>query len=267
MNKFKYFFTFVLVLSLLQFTFAEKRAKPLPMKELTDPASPSYVPYPYPKTKQELIADMKYAIKKFFLPSEDRHEVIIGPLPGFRKVLPNLLEENPMYKIGKIIKVKNLLSRCPYDYYWQIYILNEDDSKAACVVMVANGLYGGSASDFPKDKPIYIKTEDDILGDLAVTLGRNITKKDIKHMQAIELPPRIGSLFNPAYEIKLKSGDAYYYSSGIKEFFRVKEELPWKKNKKGHRRPCRELAPHPEIYAYDQINDKIMLFEKLQKKE
>jgi len=267
MNKFKYFFTFVLMLAVLQFTLAEKRAKPMPMKDLTDPASPSYVPYPYPKTKQELIADMKYAIKKFFLPSEDRHDVIIGPLPEFRKVLPNLLEENPMYKIGNIIKVKNLLSGHPYDFFWLIQILNEDGSKAACVIMDATGLYGGSASNFAKGKPIYIKTEEDILGDLGVTLGRNITKKDIKYMQAIELPPGIGKLFTPAYEIKLKSGEVYYYSTGKDEFFRVKEEITWKKNKKGYRRACRELAPYPEVYAYDQINDKIMLFEKLQKKE
>lgn len=131
MNKMKYLIIFILVLCVLQMTFAEKRAKPLPLKVLKDPSSPNYVPYPYPKNKKELIEDMKYAIKKMYLPREDIHSVIEGTLPPSHTILPNLLEKKPVYKIGKIMKVKNLLSGHPYDYYWHIIILNEDDTIAA----------------------------------------------------------------------------------------------------------------------------------------
>jgi hypothetical protein len=37
------------------------------MKELTDPTSPSYVPYPYPKNREEIIADFKYYCENFCL--------------------------------------------------------------------------------------------------------------------------------------------------------------------------------------------------------
>jgi hypothetical protein len=40
--------------------YAEKRKPRLKMKELTDPNSPNYVPYPYPKNRKEIIEDLKY---------------------------------------------------------------------------------------------------------------------------------------------------------------------------------------------------------------
>jgi len=58
MNRFKYLSIIFLILSLTQIVMAEKRIKPKSMQELTDPSSPSFVPYPYPKTNEEIIADI-----------------------------------------------------------------------------------------------------------------------------------------------------------------------------------------------------------------
>jgi hypothetical protein len=212
--------------------FAEKRAKPLPLNVLKDPSSPNYVPYPYPKNEKEIIEDMKYAIKKMYIPREDINYVIEGPLPESHTILPNLLEENSAYKIGKIMKVKNLLSGHAHDYYWHIIILKEDDSIAAKVIMTANGLWGGTSSSY-NNRKIYLNTDDEILSEFSVTLARNISKEEIKHIQAIELPPYIGTLFNPAYEVRLRNGEVYYYKSSEKAFYRIFKEIPWRKNKSG----------------------------------
>lgn len=267
MIKFKYLITFILVLLVCQYTFAEKRKKPLPLEELTNPSSPNYVPYPYPKTEKEIIADLKQAIKKIYLPREGRHRILLGELPTSHKILPNLLEEQPVYKIGRIIKVKNLLSGNAFEYCWQITILSEDDSTAAIVILEANGLWSGTSSNFLEDKPVYLKKDADILYELSGVLGRDVREKDIKHMQAIVLLPHIGSVFDPGYEIKLKKGDVYYYSYRGNGFFKIKKEIPWKKNKKGYRPSSLKLVPYPGIFSLDQINDKVTVYEKIKKKK
>jgi len=57
---------FLLILAFLALTIflnAEKRRPPVPLEELQNPKSPSYVPIPYPQTREEIIEDLKYLIK------------------------------------------------------------------------------------------------------------------------------------------------------------------------------------------------------------
>jgi len=264
MRKIKYLTVLLLgIILFFQFLYSEKRATPLSMKDLTDPSSPSYVPIPFPKTDEDIIFDMKYAIKKLFVKNSNTHETLIGPLPKFRQILPELLKEKTSYKIGQIIKVKNFLSRCPYGYYLLVPVLNKDNSKAACVIIDATGLYGGVSSGFARDSYAFTKSEEDIISELGEILNQKISPKEIQYFQAVELPPHMGRFFLPAFEIKLKQGDVYYYSTEKKEFFSIKKEIPWQRNNNGIRPNMHDLVNHSERFAYDEINDKLIVFEKL----
>ena len=130
--------------------------------------------------------------------------------------------------------------------------------------MLANGLWGGTSSGF-KNRKFYITTDDEILNNLSKTLGRNITKKNVSHIQAMELPPHIGALFSPAYEVKLKNGEVYYYKPYEKEFYRIIKEYPWEKDNRGRRPDFRSFIDYTERFAFDQINDKVMIFELINK--
>jgi hypothetical protein len=266
MKKFRYVLILILILGFCQIAFTSKRKKPITMKELTDPSSHSYVPCPYPKNRKEIIINLKYAIEKFYTPQPWRHSVNIGSPSPSKTVLPNLLEEKPIYKIGKIIKVKNLLAGLAYDYFWLVDIQREDGSSAARVIIDPTGLWGGTKSRNLDQPPLYLKTEKEIKKLLSETLGQPLLDKDIKYIEAIGLPPFLGTLFVPAYEIELKNGSRYYFSHRGNMFFQAKEEISWKKNKKGYRKDVRQLTPLPTVISLDEINDKIVVYEELKKK-
>jgi hypothetical protein len=116
----KYVILFIIInLFLLSNAIAENRTRIYSMKDLTDPSSPSYVPYPYPQNRNEIIADLKYAIHKLFDQThEGKQEIILGPPPIGNEIMLNLLEKKPIYKIGRIVKVKNLNTRGISGFSW-----------------------------------------------------------------------------------------------------------------------------------------------------
>ncbi len=55
--------TLLLLIGLISFPLvAGKRTARIPMKELTYRNSPSYVPFPYPKNRREILTDFKINI-------------------------------------------------------------------------------------------------------------------------------------------------------------------------------------------------------------
>ena len=267
MNKSKLLLAFILILCVLQATFSEQRKKPQPLEEFTNPDSPSFIPCPYPKTREEIIVNLKYIIDKVYTIKENDHFVHLGPAFTSTKILPTLFHEKTDYKIGRIIKVKNLFSSYPYDFYWLTFILDKDNNVVVRIAFEENGIWAGTLCYPPDRKLSPLTTEDKILAGLSEKTGLPITKKDIKRMDAIALQPRISTIFVPAYEIELKKGDRYYYSTGKKEFFQVTRSLPWKKRKNGLRPDFFEMVNNKDYFAYDEVNDQLMVFEKLKKKE
>jgi hypothetical protein len=267
MNKIKFLLIFILILSLVQVNVAEKRRPKRPMSHFTDPGSPSYVPYPFPKNNSELIADLKYVIQLHYLPTEGRNSISLGEQHPSFTILPSLLEENSVYRIGKIYKVRNLLPGMAHDYTWLIIILDKNDTVACRVIMEANGLWLGTQS-YPKDwKPVKLVTEEEVVTGLGKVTGQPVNRKDLKRMELIALPPHLGNDFVPAYEMIHKNGKAYYFDTGERKYYRIKKEKPWKKDKNGIRPGFKDIIKSKERFAYDEINDKIYFFEKLNKKE
>lgn len=266
MTRSKIFTIATLVMCLAFIAAAEKREKKMPMKELTDPASPSYVPIPYPKTEEEIIVDFKYAIKKVYELREGVHVVNLGPPLRSREILLNLLEEKSEYKIGKIVKVNNRNANDAHDYSWLVIVLNKDNSVAARVDMAANGLWGGTLTPHVDLGPQFLETEEKMMAALSNALGKKVAKKNMKKVERIALKPPIGTLFYPAWHVTLSDGEDYYYSVGRKKVYKVSKKIPWKKDKKGDRQPWVELVPHQD-FAFDTVNDQLLIFEKIEKKK
>jgi hypothetical protein len=89
---------------------AQKKPLQAPLKELSDPSSHNYVPYPYPKTDFEIIEDFKYGIKtlwghkkKFYKSIRKSDEVA-----ELKLQLLSLLDEKPTLEIKRIIKVEDM---------------------------------------------------------------------------------------------------------------------------------------------------------------
>ena len=267
MSKFKYYITLALVFCLFQPAIAGKRVKPKSIKELTDPSSPSYVPYPYPKTREKIIADLKYALEKINMPQEGRYE---SYLPGVKPITTTielkLLEGDPAYKFGKIIKIKNRISGFAKDYYWIVFVLNKNNSIAARIHVQASGLLGGASAYNTGDYSHYMKTDQDILNILSDFIGKPLTKKSIKRIERVFYPSKLSGMFIPLWEIEMPDGNVYYYSLSRDMFYRISRGITWKQDKKGNRPDWTKLVPHMDI-AIDDIEDKILVFEKVKKKK
>jgi hypothetical protein len=265
MNIYKHLIIIVLILGLVQTSFAEKRKNPKSMKALTDPSSPSYVPIPYPKTREEIMTDLKYAFSKTHAPIEGTYSDE-SQAPPSQKVVMNLLEDKPIYKID-IIKVKNRNAKIPFDYKWLIIVINEDSTIAARIVMSAEGLWCGTFTP-QTERAKQLITENDVIGELSSSLEKAVTKKDIKRIKRISFyASHVATPFHPAWEVELKDGSVYYYSYTKKGVLRIKDTIPWKKDEKGRRSDWQQLVFHWEIFAFDSIDDQIVIFERVKKQK
>jgi hypothetical protein len=266
----------VLVFGLVNIIFPEKRPKPKSMKELTEPNSPSYVPYPYPKKREEIIADLKYYADKY---CNDDPEKWIGEVPATEIVLKNLLKPQPIYTIGKIIKVKNRCVRIPHDYSWIIHIMDHDGKIAMQVAMDAYGLFTEGAAQRVEDieRMPNIKdrkrmkrfrkllTNEDIKNILSESIGRTIDDQEIKKIERVAFFSPIGSFLDPLWEIKMSDGTIYYYSIMRDMIYAIDKKIKWKKDKNGYRVHKSKLVPHMD-YLPDSINDELIVLKKIPRK-
>lgn len=276
MKIMKYFTVLFLVLCLCQIAVAEKRVKPKPMKELIEPSSPSYVPFPYPKKRNEIIEDLKYAIKKLFVDKQGTYAA--GDTPEIKKLLTQLTGEKSGYKVGKIIKVKNRSHLKAHDYSWLILIMGSNGDIEARISLTAEGLFSCAASTknaavrlrekYPNSRrgPQFLITEQEVINHLSEGIGRNIEMDEIKKMERVAFQSTLGSLLTPMWEIKMAMGKIYYYSVIRDTVYNIEKKITWKKNKNGFRRSIWELVPDKNDFVTDTVNDEILVLKALEKK-
>jgi hypothetical protein len=277
MKSIKYFTVFILVLCLCQLVVAEKRRNPKPMKEFTDPSSPSYVPYPYPKNREEIIADLKYALKKLF--GDKRKGVFLnGKEPEVRKLLAKIAEENSIYKVGDIIKVKNRNHKMADDYTWLILVEDQNGEAVSRIAMAANGLYlGGGPTkygiEYHKKKhpnstwsPKYLMKDEYAIKRLSEDLEKSVGKHEIKRMERVAFQSILASPYLPMFEIKMNSGKIYYYSVKTDEVYEIEEIKNWKKDEWGSRLVPRQLIPRDKKYVTDSVKEEIIVLKALKEK-
>jgi hypothetical protein len=275
---------FILVLFLI-FIFClpvtgEKRYPKKSMKELTDPNSPSYVPYPYPKKREEIVADLYYYIEKFCKPSEGVHESYVdGKVPIQETILLNLLEPEPSYKIGKIIKVKNRAAELPDNYTWLVLVMDNDGNIALRAALMADGLvasYGTNrGSNLKKASEKYrkrverlqkIRSDKEIKNILSESLDHVVEDQEIKKMERIAYLANIGDILLPLWEIKMTNGKIYYYSENRDMIYSIEKKLPWKKNSNGRRKGRAEMAQN-RAFLPDTVNDEFVILNEIPRKK
>jgi hypothetical protein len=277
MKAMKYFTVLFLVLCLCQIAVAEKRVKQKPMKELTEPSSPSYVPFPYPKKRNEIVEDLKYAINILFVDKQGTYAA--GDTPEIKKILTQLSGEKSGYKVGNIIKVKNRSHRKAHDYSWLILIMGTNGDIEARVSITAEGLFSCAAATknaavrlrekYPNSRrgPQFLITEQEVIHHLSEVIGRNIEMDEIKKMERVAFQSKLGYLLAPMWEIKTSMGKIYYYSVIKDTVYDIEKRITWKKNKNGFRRSLRELVPEKNDFVTDTVNDEILVLKALKKKD
>lgn len=91
----------------------KKRPPRYTLKELTDPNSPSYVPYPFPKSDFEILEDFKYGIKKMKIHEELGHDIFLLDQEGI--------------SVDRIVKVKQKCLNFRHRFYYIFDIMKNQE--------------------------------------------------------------------------------------------------------------------------------------------
>lgn len=267
----------VLVFSCLPVT-GEKRVKAKSVEELSNPKSHSYVPNPYPKNREEVIADLKYYAQRYC--NKERLDRIEGILPDTHLILSYLLEPQNEYRIGEIIKIKNRSYKRSHDYSWLILIYDPDGNMVSRIALDASGLLTQIAAQTERELRMNVRpehhdkmrtkfkfvTEKDITNVLAESLGRTIDDKEIKKMERVAYYSTLGNFVFPLWEIKMSNGMIYYYSKRRDMIYSIEKRVPWKKDKIGRRPDTYSLVSHAD-YLPDTISDELVVLKKIPRKK
>ena len=270
MSNKKLFVLFLILLLLPLLSSAEKRRKALPLAELQNPKSPSYVPIPYPQTREEIITDVKYVIKTLYPVKKD----ILSRDDRERRdaELHELLNKNGRLKFGKILKVKNYYHYYPEDYIILVDILDENDLLDTRMCFEASGLWIRTAR-LDKElrrklKPFRSKAE----------AKEFFYSRDYNALGGLEIIDMERVIFgysfisgsaNPVWVITTTTG-TYYMDTKRYNVYRLKKQLSLKKVRSIDRKSSEGKALETLFKKYsssvtDNVNDVLYLVDKVTK--
>lgn len=260
MKGMKFLIGFILVIYLFVPDYSENRREPLPMEQLTNPDSKYYVPHPYPKTRKEIIANLRFQFKRKYDLKKMK--------PIKRITLLDIVEGKTSYMIGRIIKVKNRIAHMPHEYNWLILILDKNYKIHSRLSMQASGRFTGSTNCMSSPgggSQGILKTKREILHILSNAIERPIRKDDLKQME------RVAFAFSfctapecaPMWEIVLSDGSLYYYSVLKDIVYTIEKRIPYKKDKNGFWEDPKPKVPNDCDYVIDTINEEILLLKVL----
>ncbi|MCX6580872.1 MAG: hypothetical protein NT166_11905 [Candidatus Aminicenantes bacterium] len=279
MKSVKYTIVLLLIIVFCLQLAGEERKKPTSMKELTDPRSPAYVPYPYPKKRAEIIADFKYYCEKFCGETNEYKSAFVRNFENITdKISLNLLEPHPEYRIGEIFKVKNRIARFSDDYSWLIPVMDRKGDVAMRVALHASGLFIGAGAIAEKDMTTAspeerlhfarlrkVFTEEDVKNALSESIGRTFTGNEIKKIERVAYPSAMGDYLHPVWVITMADGNIYYYIEIDDMIFSIDKKIPWKKTNQGIRPLASSLTPSWD-YLPDTINDELVILTRIPRK-
>ena len=240
---------------------AAERKKPTPLKELQDPKSPSYVPCPYPKTRNEIIADLKYAIKLRFSPSiHIENGRFVGDYSSARdKILLELLKTDPAIHVAEIDKIANRTSDFPDEYFLLIIIKDKEGQLIARLALNANGSDFGGQTAPPGGflKPLKSKAE-------ALKYFSAFTNiSEVKKMERIFTASYLAAYpFLPAWEFVALDNSKYYLDVNS-SIYKLKKEMNGKRGEFLYPGSGKYKAKKNEMIVYDSLNDKTLFLKKI----
>lgn len=241
-----------LVLSFLQGQ-ASKKPRPYSLKVLTDPDSPSFVPFPYPKTDFEIIEDFKYGVKILFGSKEQITAAFLRGDFDDVNLGRNLFGDNPKWKVARIIKVKDLIERSPNLHYFILPILNKKGTRVAVGAVADCGLWMWveCRSEGLKSKPY--KTKKQVKDLVRRTHGHFI---EINEMEMVNVRSSV-SPSSPLWKVKTPLGILFVdYHDNV---YQVELEVPRLKGL-----AFVDFMRH-EKAIHDPLNDRMYLLRKIEK--
>ncbi|MCK5055580.1 MAG: hypothetical protein KAT34_02925, partial [Candidatus Aminicenantes bacterium] len=264
---------FLVIMLILLFSFllpGKKRKPPLPLAELQNPKGPSYVPIPYPQTREEIITDVKYVIKTLYPVTKD----ISSRDDRERRdaELHELLKKNGKLKFGKILKVKNYYHGFPEDYIILVDILDENDQLDTRMCFEASGLWAMTSMLNEelqrKLKPFRSKAEAE----------EYFYSRDYKTLGNLEIIGMervmfgysyISSSSSPVWVITTTTG-TYYMDTKRYNVYRLEKQLSLKKIRSIDRKSSEGKALEALFKKYsssvtDNVNDVLYLVDKITK--
>ena len=253
----------IIIICFIQTSFGEERRKPIPIKQLTEHSSPFYVPHPYPKTREEIMVNLKFQVKRENEYHQSRRKKLKTTREKNQTSLLDILEGKTSSRVGKIIKVKNRKTTMDHDYNWYILVMDKNDEITLLLNMKANGIYNGSTSARWTSKGLLISSAD-ILKILSKKIGKPINEKEIKQLEPVlfDWSSSIGKLL-PIWEIILNNNTIYYYCFSQEKVFQIDKRVPYKKVNNGFFDDPRYLVPNGCNYLVDTVNDEILVLKEL----
>lgn len=258
--------TICILLCFFQVLQGKERIKKYPMKTLTDPNSPSYVPIPYPKNEKEVIADFKYAMKKIFSAPGSFTESIIKEERFSDRMIKSLLQEKNEFRIGKIFKVDSRNYGDRDDYYWLILIFDREDAICGRVIMKASGLWGETSAYPEENNRPYFLSDKEIKKILSERIGEKTKEKGIGKIKRISFDSGLGHRLLPVWEIKMLDNSIFYYCDIKKSVYKIQKKVKLKKDRAPDGRHWLESITSSD-YCYDSVNDELLYFKKIKKQK
>jgi len=240
---------------------AVERAKPkISSIELSDPNSQNYVPHPYPKSRDHVIADFKYWVRHHFMgrvPYGDMKENITV----YERVLPKLIEKDSMYRIGRVYRVYNLSHILAHDHNHVLEVMDLSGNCWGHAALSVEGLFMGIGLDV---KPLAVGT----------TLSADKVKLLLKESGVIKVSngkeklKRLGSNTLTPYpwlfSWRIRSnGDEYYLRESHRErnLYKVQSRREWRLDRKSNDEMAAlaRSMPKGDKMILDSINDQVIV--------
>ncbi len=251
------------IITLCQFIQAEKRTPRLLMADLTDPSSPSYLPFPYPETRKEIIADLKYQLNRMYSHKE-RWEYAS---PDTINLLPELIKENSNIIVSDIEKIKNRISGYADNYSYLVFLEDVKNKYVTRVALKANGLFIGGIDPSPKNRGKKLKSFNHCLKKIARYLGKSHKELKVKKKERVAIdfyfsPPPI-----PITEFVLEDGSKYYVTYKEHLYKVIMEKYASPAEKSSMLKTENLTKEKDEVIITDTINDTIIRLKRLNLEE
>ncbi len=256
-KKALFFFSVLTIISIQGNALDQKRQlerkKPLPLKELQNPNSPSYVPFPYPTTREEIVADLKYAIKRL----QSKKHAALG---GYEDILMKLLVPNPGINIAEIEKVMNRTLVIPDDYLFFIVIRDNEGLVVARASLVASGLFYGSAdyTHSPKGSTKSLITDAEALKEILAFLNVSAVRKIDRIFMADRLFAPYP--FTPAWEIEALDSSKYYLAENGR-IYKLRNAIEGASRKDLFSQQY--ISTNDQLIVYDELYGRLLFLDKL----
>lgn len=228
----------------------------LTMNDLADTSSPSFVPYPNPKTKDQIIEDLRQGIEKVFA-NKNAFEYSMDKTQNPLQVF---LQKNSSMSVQKIVKVENRIVEMSDAFSYLIILFDKKTKDYARVSMTTDGLLQSFAVGSQRAVVKPLKSDNEIIA--LLTTNTAIRSSEISNVDLMAFGVIYASSVCPIYRITLKDGSIYFidYNENILK----KEGEKWLSGDSlAFIDKETSQLKYDEKALYDSIDDKLIILRRI----